>query len=50
MSMQTEDYERAPNMEEVRCMTYLSIAHGIVGVIHFAYHAADWWPRESEPA
>jgi hypothetical protein len=50
MSMQTEDYVRAPNMEEVRCMTYLSIAHGIVGVIHFAYHAADWWPRESEPA
>ena len=50
MSMQTQDYVRAPNMEEVRCMTYLSIAHGIVGVIHFAYHAADWWPRESEPA
>ena len=50
MSMQSADQERAPNMEEVRCMTYLSIAHGIVGVIHFAYHALDWWPRESEPA
>jgi len=50
MSMQTQDYVRAPNMQEVRCMTYMAIAHGIVGVIHFAYHAADWWPRESEPA
>ncbi len=50
MSRQTEAYVRAPTMEEVRNMTYQSIAHGIVGVIHFAYHVADWWPRESEPA
>jgi len=50
MSMQTKDYVRAPNMDEVRCMTYMSIAHGIDGVILFAYHAADWWPREAEPA
>jgi len=50
MSMQTKNYVRAPNMDEVRCMTYMSIAHGIDGVILFAYHAADWWPREAEPA
>lgn len=45
--------DRAPTMTEVRCMTYLAAAHGISGVMYFAFHfneGGDWWVNQSEPA
>ena len=34
---------RHPTMAEVRCMTYMAVAHGISGVIYKAFHYGDWW-------
>ena len=38
---------RHPTMAEVRCMTYLAIAHGISGVTYQAFHYGDWWVTDS---
>ena len=48
--------DRAPTMTEVRCMTYMAVAHGIRGVNYFSFHfkgkedGPDWWVNQSEPA
>ena len=47
--------DRAPTMTEVRCMTYMAVAHGISGIQYFAFHyntpkGGDWWINQSEPA
>ena len=46
--------DRSPTMTEVRCMTYLAVAHGISGINYFSFHYnvgdMDWWANQSEPA
>ena len=46
--------ERTPTITEVRCMTYMAVAHGISGVEYFSFHFSgpgwDWWINQSEPA
>ncbi len=50
--------DRAPTMTEVRCMTYMAVAHGISGVAYFSFHyngehngeAWEWWVDETAPA
>jgi len=47
--------DRAPTMTEVRCMTYMAVAHGISGIQYLAFHfntpkGGDWWINQSEPA
>lgn len=31
-------------------MTYMAIAHGITGIIHFSFHSGDWSVNERAPA
>ena len=38
---------RNPTMAEVRCMTYMAIAHGIDGIIYKAFHYGQWWVTDS---
>ncbi len=33
---------RAPTYEELRCMSYLALAHGANGVFYYAYDALNW--------
>ena len=44
----------APTMTEVRCMTYMAVAHGISGFHYFCFHFGgedwEWWINQSEPA
>ena len=46
--------DRAPTMTEVRCMTYMAVAHGISGFNYFSFNfnasGGDWWVNQSEPA
>jgi len=42
--------DRAPTMEEVRCMTYMAVTHGISGIIHFSFHSGAWSVNERAPA
>ena len=46
--------DRPPNMTEVRCMTYLAVAHGISGVLYFCFHFGEegwhWRVNETSPA
>jgi len=34
--------KREPTLAEVRCMTYLAIAHGAKGIFYFAYHGSQY--------
>ena len=51
--IQGGDGDRAPTMTEVRCMTYMAVAHGISGVVYFSFHygtgGEEWWVNESSP-
>lgn len=46
--------DRAPTMAEVRCMTYMAVAHGISGVLYFSFHYGgegwEWWVTDSPAA
>lgn len=41
------DKKREPTIEEVRCMTYLAVAHGAKGIFYFAYHGNQYDVRLS---
>lgn len=49
--------DRPPTMTEVRCMTYMAVAHGISGVNYFSFHYGgqyedekwSWWVNETSP-
>jgi hypothetical protein len=49
--------DRPPTMTEVRCMTYMAVAHGISGISYFSFHYGGqyegedwtWWVNESSP-
>ena len=43
MALQGPEGERHPTIAEVRCMTYMAVAHGISGVIYKAFHYGEWW-------
>lgn len=38
---------REPTIDEVRCMTYLSIVHGVKGIFYFAYYGSQYDVRLS---
>jgi hypothetical protein len=38
---------RNPTIAEVRCMTYMGIAHGLSGIIYKAFHYGEWWVTDS---
>ena len=47
------DKDRAPTMAEVRCMTYMSFAHGMTGVGYYSFNERpgyDWRINETAPA
>ena len=47
-----KDKDRHPSIEEVRCLTYMSITHGITGVNYFAFQVRPWYDwriNESAP-
>ena len=37
---------RCPTIEEVRCMTYMAIAHGMTGIVYMPFHAGEWWEEQ----
>lgn len=50
---QLGDRDRAPTMAEVRCMTYMSFAHGMTGVGYYCFNerpGRDWRINETAPA
>ena len=50
---QMGDKDRAPTMAEVRCMTYMSFAHGMTGVGYYSFNERpgyDWRINETAPA
>jgi hypothetical protein len=51
--LQEKPHNQAPTITEVRCMTYMAIAHGISGINYFAFHymGKDWtWWVTDNPA
>ena len=44
-------HNRHPTITEVRCMTYMAIAHGISGVTYFSFHYMGegwtWWVTDN---
>jgi len=45
--------DRHPTMVEVRCMTYMALAHGLTGVAYYSFNERpgyDWRVSESAPA
>ena len=49
--------DRPPTITEVRCMTYMAVAHGISGISYFSFHYGGqyegedwtWWVNETSP-
>ncbi len=49
--------DRPPTITEVRCMTYMAVAHGISGVSYFSFHYGGqyereewtWWVNQTSP-
>jgi len=45
---------RAPTLTEVRCMTYMAVAHGISGLIYYSFHQVgngwSWWVTDNPAA
>ena len=43
-----KEKDRHPTIAEVRCMTYMAIAHDVSGVLYYAFNEANWeyegWP------
>jgi hypothetical protein len=47
------DRDRHPTMAEVRCMTYMALAHGMTGLWYCSFNerpGRDWRASESDPA
>jgi len=45
--------DRHPTMAEVRCMTYMALAHGVTGLAYYSFNERpgyDWRVTESDPA
>ena len=38
-----KEKDRHPTIEEVRCLTYMSITRGITGVLYFAFNLRPWY-------